>query len=365
MRERICFPYKDDLQNIQEFADAIETIHNRMMDPLSEMIFSNRLLFSLTENHKYMKNILLQTPGGKNLYHIFLANDCPKYIYGAGIRGKRLTELFPEYKWDGFIDKNCREDSCNGIKVVNLEQFAKRYRYRTKILISNMANTEEIIGDLLKTGVYREDIYILSEFDIENMKDIYFLPECMERLTDDDGAFIDIRCYDGKDSLTYLRRKNNKAANIYAFEPDRKNYELCKKNLAAYPNVTIFSVALSDVEEELCIEGKGEMVHLDANGDSAIWTQLLDNVIPGKKIGFIKMDVEGYEEKVLHGAKQIISGQHPVLAISVYHKRGDIWRIPSLLLNLNHDYCFYMRHYGATSGDTVLYAIDKSKLLDK
>ena len=55
MRERICFPYKDDLQNIQEFADAIETIHNRMMDPLSEMIFSNRLLFSLTENHKYMK----------------------------------------------------------------------------------------------------------------------------------------------------------------------------------------------------------------------------------------------------------------------------------------------------------------------
>ena len=193
-----------------------------------------------------------------------------------------MTVFFPEYKWDGFIDNNCREVSCNVIIVVNLEQFAKRYRYRTKILISNMANTEEIIGDLLKTGVYREDIYILSEFDIENMKDIYFLPECMERLTDDDGAFIDIGCYDGKDSLTYLRRKNNKAANIYAFEPDRKNYELCKKNLAAYPNVTIFSVALSDVEEELCIEGKGEMVHLDANGDSAIWTQLLDNVIPGK-----------------------------------------------------------------------------------
>lgn len=140
-----------------------------------------------------------------------------------------MTELFPEYKWDGFIDKNCREDSCNGIKVVNLEQFAKRYRYRTKILISNMANTEEIIGDLLKTGVYREDIYILSEFDIENMKDIYFLPECMERLTDDDGAFIDIGCYDGKDSLTYLRRKTIRQRNIYAFEPDRKNYELCKK----------------------------------------------------------------------------------------------------------------------------------------
>ena len=180
MRERMCFPYKDDMKDLREYTDDVEMIHNKMMDDLSEMIFSNRLLFSLTGNHKYMKYISLQTIGGKNLYHTFLDDDHSKYIYGAGIRGRRLIELFPEHKWDGFIDQNSTERSYNNIKIVNLEQFAKLYQYRTKILLSNMANVEEIISDLLKAGVFREDIYILSDFDAENMKDIYFLPECMK-----------------------------------------------------------------------------------------------------------------------------------------------------------------------------------------
>lgn len=364
MRERMCFPYKDDMKDLREYTDDVEMIHNKMMDDLSEMIFSNRLLFSLTGNHKYMKYISLQTVGGKNLYHTFLDDDHSKYIYGAGIRGRRLIELFPEHKWDGFIDQNSTERSYNNIKIVNLEQFAKLYQYRTKILLSNMANVEEIISDLLKAGVFREDIYILSDFDAENMKDIYFLPECMKYMSNADGAFVDIGCYDGKDSIGYLRWMNNREADIYAFEPDVKNYEVCQKNLEMYPNIKLFRTALSDTEEELNTGGEGEMVHLGTNGKSVIRTQQLDGMVGDQKIGFIKMDVEGYEEKVLNGAKKIISSQHPLLAVSVYHKRADIWRLPRLILNLNSNYCFYMRHYGATTGDTVLYAIDKSKVCD-
>lgn len=365
MRERMCFPYKDDMQNMQVFADDIETIHGKMMDNISEMIFSNRLMFSLTENHNYMKNILLQTVGGRNLYNIFLNSDYPKYIYGAGIRGKRLIELFPEHKWDGFIDRDSLEDNYNNIQIVNLEQFASMYKYRTKILISNMANIKEIIADLLMLGVFREDIYILSEFDTENMKDIYFLPECMKNTTNEDGAFVDIGCYDGKDSLTYLRWSNTQEATIYAFEPDMKNYEVCRRNLGLYSNAKLLNVALSDVEEEFWVEGEGEMVHLGRRGNSTAKTQVLDNILNKKKVGFIKMDVEGHEERVLKGARRIISSQHPLLAISVYHKRADIWRIPKLILSFDSNYCFYMRHYGATSGDTVLYAINKSKMYDR
>ena len=71
------------------------------------------------------------------------------------------------------------------------------------------------------------------------------------------------------------------------------------------------------------------------------------------------MDVEGYEEHVLLGAEKIIRNQHPVMAVSVYHKKADIWRLPGLLLEYNKDYCFYMRHYSAANGDTVLYAVDR------
>ena len=70
------------------------------------------------------------------------------------------------------------------------------------------------------------------------------------------------------------------------------------------------------------------------------------------------MDVEGYEEHVLRGAREIIHSQCPILAVSIYHKKSDIWRIPKLLLEINNNYSFYMRHYSAANGDTVLYAIN-------
>ena len=38
--------------------------------------------------------------------------------------------------------------------------------------------------------------------------------------------------------------------------------------------------------------------------------------------GYIKIDVEGHEVKVLKGAEKIIRNQHPVMAVSMYHKKS-------------------------------------------
>ena len=32
MRERMCFPYKDDMKDLREYTDDVEMIHNKMMD---------------------------------------------------------------------------------------------------------------------------------------------------------------------------------------------------------------------------------------------------------------------------------------------------------------------------------------------
>lgn len=69
------------------------------------------------------------------------------------------------------------------------------------------------------------------------------------------------------------------------------------------------------------------------------------------------MDLEGYEENALLGAKETIKDQKPILAVSIYHKRWDIFRIPALLLEYNPEYTFYFRHYGTSLQETVLYAI--------
>ncbi len=47
----------------------------------------------------------------------------------------------------------------------------------------------------------------------------------------------------------------------------------------------------------------------------------------------------------------------PILAVSVYHKKNDIWKIPLEILRINPEYRFYMGHYKTGWDDTVLYAV--------
>ena len=68
------------------------------------------------------------------------------------------------------------------------------------------------------------------------------------------------------------------------------------------------------------------------------------------------MDIEGAEKEALLGAEKITREQKPKLAISIYHKNEDIWEIPSLILEMNPEYRFYIRHYSFRFAETVLYA---------
>lgn len=55
--------------------------------------------------------------------------------------------------------------------------------------------------------------------------------------------------------------------------------------------------------------------------------------------------------------RNIITSQKPKLAISIYHKKEDIWELPGLLLEMNPEYRFYLRHYSLREAETVLYAV--------
>ena len=72
---------------------------------------------------------------------------------------------------------------------------------------------------------------------------------------------------------------------------------------------------------------------------------------------FIKMDIEGAEKEAILGAENIIRIQKPKMAVSIYHKREDIWELPKLLLEMNPEYRFYLRHYSFRDAETVLYAV--------
>ena len=45
----------------------------------------------------------------------------------------------------------------------------------------------------------------------------------------------------------------------------------------------------------------------------------------------VKMDIEGSELKGLHGAAQVIKRDHPILAISAYHRQEDLIELPDYI----------------------------------
>lgn len=356
-KERLCFPYEDKEINSSDFVCDMKQIYEKMQDDISKEIFVNRLLFSMTGDHKYLKNVLMHTNGGKKLHAIIEENE-KVYIYGAGIRGKRLVELFPDKIWCGIIDKNSKMENYNDVAIINLEQFIKDYELGVIVLVSNMKETEAIAEELQELGVCVKDIYVLNDFDEQNVENIYFELDRVKQAVDSTKLFIDVGCYDGKDTLKYMQWCENTDAPIWAFEPDTENYCVCKNNLKNFSNIELFNIGLSDVEENVAVMGEGEMSYLVKTEASGLQTRLLDTMVENQSVGFVKMDVEGYEENVLKGACKMICRDHPVMAVSIYHKKSDIWRLPKLLLGYNENYCFYMRHYSASNGDTVLYAID-------
>ena len=73
------------------------------------------------------------------------------------------------------------------------------------------------------------------------------------------------------------------------------------------------------------------------------------------------MDLEGWENKALLGAKNHILQDHPKLAIAVYHSASDFWSIPQLVLGIRNDYDVYLRHYTQGWVESIMYFIPKKE----
>ena len=63
------------------------------------------------------------------------------------------------------------------------------------------------------------------------------------------------------------------------------------------------------------------------------------------RVDYIKLDIEGAELDMLHGAAKTISRWKPKMAISAYHKSEDLWTPASYVKSLRSDYEFKFRHY--------------------
>jgi FkbM family methyltransferase len=152
---------------------------------------------------------------------------------------------------------------------------------------------------------------------------------------------------------------------IINFEPDPNNFKQLLLNTQHLSNVRCLPYGLWSHRDRLRFSNP-DPLHAGTPGslsnDGAIEVDVagMDELLPDAEVTFIKMDVEGAEMKVLLGAIKTIRRNRPKMAISLYHKREDIFEIPLLIHKFCPDYKFYIRHYCTTFSETVLFAVPNS-----
>ncbi|MEZ4915723.1 MAG: FkbM family methyltransferase [Chitinophagales bacterium] len=149
---------------------------------------------------------------------------------------------------------------------------------------------------------------------------------------------------------------------VYSFEFIHENIKLFEKNLTLNKgcDITIVQQPLwedSNTYFKIVNNGPASTISIDNSKDS-IQSICIDDFVKNadlQKIDYIKMDIEGAEEKALKGAIETIIKYKPTLAISVYHKDDDFEKLTKLIDDLDLGYKFYLDYYTAIGMEIVLF----------
>ena len=171
------------------------------------------------------------------------------------------------------------------------------------------------------------------------------------------AVYVDAGGYDGDTCLDFIRYCPGYGA-IHLFEPETDNVSAARSRLASHRDVHIHPIGLSDRKQALRFASSGTASSIRSDGGITIEVDKLDSIITGS-VSVIKMDIEGYEGAALQGAKRTIARCHPAMAICVYHKPDDLWRIPQQVLSTWDGYEIYLRHYSEGVDETVMFFVPR------
>jgi FkbM family methyltransferase len=142
----------------------------------------------------------------------------------------------------------------------------------------------------------------------------------------DAAVALDIGANLGWYSLLLARRWPR--ARIHAFEPEPRNLALLRRNLAqnGITNVTVHPVAVAEKSGTMQFfpypdknMGRHSLVPMDGIAPIAVPVVTIDDFlrehrIDPREVGFVKIDVEGYEMPALQGASSLLDASPLLLA---------------------------------------------------
>lgn len=136
---------------------------------------------------------------------------------------------------------------------------------------------------------------------------------------------IDVGAHIGYYTLL-LRKHVGADGRVIAFEPVPEDFEVLQRNLMlnGYTNVRLENAAVAEFSGDVRIERRdtdplSSVSSLSSNADLQVRSVALDDYFGADEtISFVKIDVEGAEDRVLRGMKRILANQRPTLIVEIH-----------------------------------------------
>lgn len=373
------------MNKFNEKKNDIKKVFEWLKDDESRYIFKNRMQFLNTGDYQYIHNIVKKYVHNrvdcgycnfKKEEEVIPAiqNKENLIVFGAGHLGRRVKRLCKKYsvKIDFYCDSNPKKWNTKfdeEIEIISPEKLKGFSQKNCCIIIAVKDMPDKIEKQLVKEGFH--DVVIYSDYltrfiDDENQ---YFDQGIIN--FKDGERFVDAGCFDFGTSKKFIDRmeeQNYVWEKIWCFEPDRINFEKCKRNINLCKEknkISLLQSGLWDGNGYLNFKelgtGASRIIENEAKVKEQCKVIALDSYIH-ERVSFIKMDIKGAELKGLMGAKKIIQQYSPKLAICLYHKGEDMWEIPMYIKQLVPEYKLYIRHYSNYNIETVLYAVTEEEI---
>lgn len=364
----------------------IYRIFGALQDDLSRIIFWGRVEYSVSH---VLTSVYRAMLSDENMEWIATKQTYAEQRYGLHGLWEVLKENYPvqkhkiilmafddkwnEYDWvvERFLEAMPKLGICiekcvmpyadgkvaeyKGIPCISESDFFKQIDENTRVIIGFPGwclETKDIVD---RYQEYKSILFPIADTGHPQ----YIEPDVFQ--PDENEIFVDVGVYDLQNSIDFVQWANKGYRKIYAFEPDPQCYKrvqekINKMNSDFSSKIELVNKGLSSANGtlEFPAEYKGSGIY-EREEMIPVEVVSLDSYLSGEEVTFVKMDVEGAEMDVLQGMRETILCHKPKLAVCIYHKYEDIFRISSYLLDLVPEYKFYLRHYNSNETEAVLF----------
>lgn len=277
-----------------------------------------------------------------------------------------IVVITPVLEFYREIQNKVNEYGMKSVSLFNYIYYIMNEKYKEVYDLFEDEYSKKLYLNLLYGKMKGDSQFIYDYFE----RNIYFaLPQfnCLDR----DFVFVDCGAFVGDTIEQYITNHLGFFKKIYAFEPGKSQFECLKRRTerVSYEwglndnKIVLENMAIGDKAQQVKCENATNNFHsgdrfIDGtDGTGNIKMTSLDEYFLGldDRISMIKADIEGNELAMLKGAHEIIKRDHPLMAISLYHRMEDLFIIPLYIRDKFPEYKLSLRQHLPQFLDTVLY----------